>query len=60
MGQGSPQLLNYPAGCGMTGDIEVQNAPAAVFDHEEAVKQPKSSRWRGEEVKRDGDLAMIL
>ena len=44
----------------MTGDIEVQNPAAAVFDNEEAVKQAEGNRGYREEVKRNSHFTMIL
>ena len=38
IGEGLAELLAYPGGGGMRGDIEVQDAPAVVIDDEEAVE----------------------
>jgi hypothetical protein len=45
-----PQLLSDPRACRMAGDIDVQDLPPVVTDHEEAVEQPKCDSWKGEEI----------
>ena len=60
VGQRLPQLLNNPVSGWMTGDIEVRNPSATVFDHEEAVEQSKRYGGDGKEVERNGDFPVIL
>jgi hypothetical protein len=43
----------------MTGDIEVQDPAAAVFDHEETVKQVEGHSGHCEEVERNNHFSMI-
>lgn len=54
-----PQLLDDPHIRRMTGDVEVQDAPTIVADHEEAVEKAESDRWYGEEVHGRNDFPMI-
>jgi hypothetical protein len=43
----------------MTGDVEVQDAPTIVADHEGAVEKAESDGWYDEEVYRRNDFRMI-
>ena len=45
-----PQLLNDPEACRMLRDVEVQNAPTIMADHEKAVQHAKRDGWNAEEV----------
>ena len=44
----------------MRRGVEVENAPAAVFDYKEAIKHTKRQRWDGKEVKRCDHFAMVV
>src|SRR5689334_4582649 len=43
-------LLRNPEAVRMAGDIEVQNAPAIMSNHEEAIEHTKRERRNGEEI----------
>jgi hypothetical protein len=44
----------------MAGNVEVQNAPAAMFDNEEAVQRSEIKVGNGEEVERGNYFTMIV
>ena len=55
IGERFSQLLDNPTARRMPGNIEMQDAPAVVADHKEAVEKTESGRRNGEEVHgRDG------
>jgi hypothetical protein len=58
--EGLSQLLDDPLTGGMFRDIEVQDPPPTVANHEEAIEQPKGHRRYGEEVHRRNRFAMVL
>src|SRR5215471_14576980 len=43
----------------MTGDIEVQDPAAIVFDHEETAKRPGGNGGNGKEIERDDHFPMV-
>ena len=53
------QLLDDPHARRMPGDIEVQDTPTTVADHEEAVEKFESDLWYGEEVHRRNGFPMV-
>ena len=60
LGEGFPQLLNYPLHSRMAGDVAMQDPASAVLHDEKARQQLKRHRRHGEEVERDDRLAVIL
>jgi len=50
IGKGFAQLLRDPETSRMPSDVAVQDAPAVVGNHEEAVQKSKGERWDSEEV----------
>ena len=54
------QLLHDPIACWMERNIEVQNAPATMFDNEEAVQSAEIKVGNGEEVERGNGFAMVV
>jgi hypothetical protein len=53
------QLLDNPDAGGIASDIEVENAPPAMADDEEAIENAERDRRDREEVHRCDRLAMI-
>lgn len=53
------QLLDDPRTRQMSGDVEVQNAPAIMADDKEAVKHPERDRWNGTEIHGGDGFAVI-
>lgn len=53
------QLLRNPNATRMLGDVEVQDAPAIMSDHEEAIQHAEAERGNSEEVHRRNHFAMI-
>src|SRR6266567_4056034 len=54
------QLLYDPLARRMLRNVEVENAPAAVFDYKETIKHTKRQGWNSKEVKRRNHLSMIV
>src|SRR5882762_10863142 len=54
-----PELLNDPQARGVLRDIEVQDPPTVVTDHEEAVEDAKRDRWNSEEIHRRNGFPVI-
>jgi hypothetical protein len=48
-----PELLGSPFGRWMSGDIEVNDAPAIMGQHQEDVEDLETDRRHGEEIHRD-------
>ena len=48
--EGVHDLLGRPSGSGMLGDVEVENAPAVVGEHDEDEEHPQAGAGDGEEV----------
>ena len=46
------QLLRDPQATRMLGDVEVQNAPAIMSDHKDAVENAEREGWDSEEIHR--------
>jgi len=44
----------------MERNVEVQNAPAGMFDNEEAMHRAEIKVWNGEEVERRNHLTMVV
>src|SRR5262245_48351226 len=57
--KGLAQLLHDPIGSRMTGDVEMQDSAAPVFDNEEAVQEFEGQCGHGKEIDGDDCLAMI-
>src|SRR5947209_19330387 len=55
-----PQLLHDPIACWMEGNVEMQNAPAMVFNREEAIYGSESKGRHREEVEGGNHLAMVV
>src|SRR3982074_2133811 len=53
------QLLYDPLARWVRRGVEVENAPAAVFDYKEAIKHTKRQCRNGKEVKRRDHFAMV-
>lgn len=53
------QLLNDPSARGILGDIEVQNPPTIMADHEQAVEDAERDGGNREEIHRGDGFAMI-
>jgi len=51
--EGVDELLSGPAGGGMRGDVEVDDVPAVVSEHDENEEHPQARRRHGEDVERD-------
>jgi hypothetical protein len=51
--EGVHELLSSPGGGGMLGDVEVDDAPAVVSEHDEDEEDAEASGGHGEEVDRD-------
>src|SRR5262245_17022636 len=54
------QLLRDPQATRMLGDVEVQNAPAIMSDHQEAVENAEREGWDSEEIHRRQDFTVII
>src|SRR5712675_700541 len=54
------QLLYDPLASRVRRSVEVENAPAAVFDYKKTIKHTKRQCWNSKEVKRRDHLAMIV
>jgi len=48
--EGVHDLLGRPSGSGMLGDVEVENTPAVVGEHDEDEEHPQAGAGDGEEV----------
>ena len=57
--EGLSQLLGNPGASGMTGNVEVENAPAVMADDEEAVQKAESDAGYGKEVHGGDGFAMV-
>jgi hypothetical protein len=55
---GLTQLLQCPSGTGMGGDVAMDQATAAVLDHDKHVQQTKGRRHRHEEIAGSNPLGM--
>jgi hypothetical protein len=55
-----PEQLHHPFGRRVGGDAEMQDAAAAVIDHEETVQQSEAHRRDGEEVDGSDGLAVVV
>ena len=55
-----PQLLGGPLRGRVSGNIEVQNAPSVMGQHQKQVKNLEANRGHGEEIDGDQLLDMIL
>src|ERR1700682_5627549 len=53
------QLLDDPSTCGMSCDVEVQDTPTIMTDHEEAVQHAERDRRSREKVHRCDGFPMI-
>ena len=53
------QLLRHPLTCRMLRDVEVQNAPTIMSNHEEAIKHAKGQRGHREEIHRRNGLTVV-
>jgi hypothetical protein len=53
------QLLDGPHTRRMPVDVDVQDAPPIMADHEKAVKHAERNRWRGEEVHRGNRFPLV-
>ena len=51
--EGVHELLSSPGGSGMLGDVEVEDPPAVVSEHDEDEEDAEASGGHGEEVDRD-------
>jgi hypothetical protein len=51
--EGFDKLLSRPGGGGMLGDVEVDDAPAVVSEHDEDEEGPEASGGYGEKVDRN-------
>jgi hypothetical protein len=51
--EGVHNLLGGPGGSGTLGDVEVDNAPAVVCEHDENEEDAEANGGHGEEVDRD-------
>jgi hypothetical protein len=51
--EGVHELLSRPGGSGMLGDVEVEDPPAVVSEHDEDEEDAEASGGHGEEVDRD-------
>jgi hypothetical protein len=51
--EGVHELLSSPGGGGMLGNVEVDDAPAVVSEHDEDEENAEASGGHGEEVDRD-------
>jgi hypothetical protein len=54
-----PELLNDPQARRVLRDVEVQDPPTVVTDHEEAVEDAKRDRWNSEETHRRNGFPVI-
>jgi hypothetical protein len=54
-----PQLLDNPQARRVFRDIEMQNAPPIVADHEQAVQRAERDGWNREEVHRSNSFSVI-
>jgi hypothetical protein len=54
-----PELLNDPQARWVLRDVEVQDPPTVMTDHEEAVEDTKRDRWNSEEIHRRNRFPMI-
>ena len=54
-----PELLNDPQARWVLRDVEVQDPPTVMTDHEEAVEDTKRDRWNSEEIHRRNGFPMI-
>src|SRR6266566_3479043 len=54
------QLLHDPIARRMRRDVEVENAAAAVFDHEQAIEHTKRECGNSKEVERRDHFAMVV
>src|SRR6266550_810029 len=54
-----PELLNDPQARRVLRDVEVQDPPTVMTDHEEAVEDTKRDRWNSEEIHRRNGFPMI-
>jgi len=52
-------LLNDPQARWVLRDVEVQDPPTVMTDHEEAVEDTKRDRWNSEEIHRRNGFPMI-
>ena len=55
-----PLLLRNPQTTRMLGDVEVQNAPAIMRDHKEAIQHTEPESWDREEVHGRNRLTMVV
>jgi len=58
--EGVHDLLGRPGGDGMLGDVEVQDAPAVVGEHDEDKEDAPTSGGNREEVDRDEVAHMVV
>ena len=54
------QLLDNPFGGRVPGDIEVQDLPALMFNHEETIERAKSERGQREKVYGDDSFTVVV
>ena len=54
-----PELLNDPQARWVLRDVEVQDPPTVMTDHEEAVEDTKRDRWNSEEIHRRNGFPVI-
>ena len=57
--EGVDELLGRPGGGGMLGDVEVDDPPAVVSEHDEDEEDAEASGRHGEEIDRDQVLDMV-
>ena len=53
------QLLHYPIGSRMTGDMDMENSAVPVFNNEEAIQKFESQCGHGKEIHGDDCFAMV-
>jgi hypothetical protein len=52
-------LLDNPTARGVLGDVEVEDPPTVMADHEEAIKYTEGDRRRREEIHRRNRFPVI-
>jgi hypothetical protein len=59
VGERSDDLLGGPGGGRMFGDVEVDDAPAVMGEHDEYEEDPQASGGNGEEIDRNKVLDVV-